>query len=205
MTPSMKQGLYHVYVLLDNCDGLASILVIVLLGVCVCVCACACMCACVHVFVCINIHVCVCARVYIHCTFKCGWVELILNSCTFLPLPLFPTSHLSLFPPLSLVSLLSVSLSSSSSCRKSASCTHVSVLHALVALSPHPVQGQTTTTSSQADKEDEPLPITSFACQWKPPRKHKESNLQITEASFPKHVYGRERKYQLLSLADFDP
>lgn len=55
------------------------------------------------------------------------------------------------------------------------------------------------------DEEEEPLPITSFACQWKPPRKRKESNLQITEASFQKHVYGRERKHQLLSLADFDP
>lgn len=25
MTPSMKQGLYHIYILLGNCDGLASI------------------------------------------------------------------------------------------------------------------------------------------------------------------------------------
>ena len=51
----------------------------------------------------------------------------------------------------------------------------------------------------------EVLPVTSYACQWKPPRKRKESNLKISEARFEKHVYGKLKKRGLSSLEEFDP
>ena len=40
--------------------------------------------------------------------------------------------------------------------------------------------------------DDEDLPVTSFACQWKELRKRKESTLKIADADFEKHVYRRE-------------
>lgn len=52
--------------------------------------------------------------------------------------------------------------------------------------------------------EEEALPVTSYACQWKPPRKRKLSTLPISEAKFEKHVYGRKRK-AFKPLEDFDP
>ena len=60
-------------------------------------------------------------------------------------------------------------------------------------------------TSSTSQQEGEPLPITSFACQWRPPCKRKQSTMQMSEATFQKHVYGHERKRQHKSLEDFDP
>ncbi len=90
--------------------------------------------------------------------------------------------------------------------RKSATCTHVSgLLHALVSLSPSEFQlpGSETTTAAPGDAEV--LPITSYACQWKVPRKRKDSTMLMSDASFHKHVYGRERKRSLKPLEDFDP
>ena len=89
-------------------------------------------------------------------------------------------------------------------CRKSASCTHVSaLLHALVAVTPT----QFPDHSSGVDDPEatEVLPVTSYACQWKPPRKRKESNLKISEARFEKHVYGKLKKKGLSSMEEFDP
>ena len=91
-------------------------------------------------------------------------------------------------------------------CRKSASCTHVSgLLHALVGLAPAQFQDSTKEPSTQVGHSEEPLPITSFECQWKPPRTRKESNLRIADAAFDKYVYGREKKRSYQSQADFDP
>ena len=88
-------------------------------------------------------------------------------------------------------------------CRESASCTHVSaVLHALVAMSPPQLSGP---RRDDTGGDDEALPITSFTCIWKPPRKRKESTLQVAEASFHKAVYGCQVKHNLSSIADFDP
>ena len=53
--------------------------------------------------------------------------------------------------------------------------------------------------------DDQALPITSFACKWKPPRKRKETTLQFAEADFHKPVYRRQVKHTLSSIADFDP
>ena len=87
--------------------------------------------------------------------------------------------------------------------RESASCTHVSgLLHALVALCPAQLSQPPKDGNAE---EDEPLPITSFACQWKQPRKRKESTLPMSEAVFHKPVYGRQQKHTLSSITDFDP
>ena len=80
------------------------------------------------------------------------------------------------------------------------------LLHALVAMSPsfpsHSVMDPSTSTS---EPEEEALPITSYACQWKPPRKRKESTLRMSEATFHKPVYGREKRRSSKPLEEFDP
>ena len=87
-----------------------------------------------------------------------------------------------------------------STCRESASCTHVSgLLHALVTMSPKQISLATTPSTPE-----EPLPITSYACQWKQPRKRKESSLPVSDVTFTKHVYGRQVKHTLKPLKDFD-
>ena len=48
----------------------------------------------------------------------------------------------------------------------------------------------TESTSELSGDEDQPLPITSFACQWKQPKKRKETNLKISDADFSKHQFG---------------
>lgn len=89
--------------------------------------------------------------------------------------------------------------------RLSASCTHVSgLLHALVAMCPSSFQTPAANFST-SETEEEILPITSYACQWKPPRKRKQSTLKMSEATFQKHVYGQERKRSFKPLEDFDP
>lgn len=87
-------------------------------------------------------------------------------------------------------------------CRQSASCTHVSaLLHALASLclTPFPTQDNDTVD------EEEVVPITSLACQWKPPRKRKESAMKITDVEFQKHVYGRTKRRTMKSIEGFDP
>ena len=71
------------------------------------------------------------------------------------------------------------------------------LLHALVAMSPPEVE------TTQEGCED--LPVTSFSCKWNVPRKRKESSAKLSEMSFQKHVYGRERKNTLKTVHDFDP
>ena len=57
----------------------------------------------------------------------------------------------------------------------SASCTHVSgLLRALVSITQ--VLFGSASTLPDEDEEDQPLSITSYACQWKIPQKRKESN-----------------------------
>ena len=77
-----------------------------------------------------------------------------------------------------------------STCRESASCTHVSrLLHALVAMCPKQISLATDFSTP------EPLPITSYVCQWKQPRKRKESSLPVFDVTFAKHVYGCQVKH----------
>ena len=85
---------------------------------------------------------------------------------------------------------------------------HVSaILHALVSMTPNefPVPGNETMNTDSSSEKEEVLPVTSYACKWKVPRKHKDSAMQMADAVFHKHVYGRERKCTLKPLEDFDP
>ena len=60
-------------------------------------------------------------------------------------------------------------------CRKSASCTHISaLLHALAAMTPVAFPAASSTVADDEDANSVPLP-----CRWKPPRKQKESNLML--------------------------
>ena len=80
-------------------------------------------------------------------------------------------------------------------CRLSVSCTHVSaLLHTLEAVISTEFLQQPSTDPSGDDNEC--LSCTSYPCQWKQPKKQKESNLQMGDAIFEKHVLGREHKWK---------
>ena len=88
--------------------------------------------------------------------------------------------------------------------RESSSCTHISgLLHALVAVSRVPFQASV--ALSETNTEAAPLPVTSYTCQWKAPRKRKESSAKVSDVNFEKHVYGRVRKHVMNPIHDFDP
>ena len=74
------------------------------------------------------------------------------------------------------------------------------LLHALVAMCPKQIS-----LTTDPSTPEEPLPITSYACQWKQPKKRKESSLPVSDVTFNKHVYGRQVKHTLKALKDFDP
>ena len=69
---------------------------------------------------------------------------------------------------------------------KSSSCTH-----ALTELQPTSFQLQPNVLPPTApdDNDVESVPVTSLPCQWKPPKKRKESTLRISEAVFEKFEY----------------
>lgn len=55
------------------------------------------------------------------------------------------------------------------------------------------------------DESDEHLPVTSYPCLWKAPRKRKQTNVRLADASFEKHVYGRvASSKRRQSVEDFD-
>ena len=89
---------------------------------------------------------------------------------------------------------------------KSASCTHISaVLHALTALKPSSFDLSPNLPPAECNDDDLEVPVTSLPCQWKPPKKRKESTLQIADAIFEKHDYEKPVKLKVMSLKDFDP
>ena len=69
----------------------------------------------------------------------------------------------------------------------------------------HPMEFPTQQISNDSDDEEESVPVTSLACQWKCPKKRKESTMQISEVNFEKHVYGRTSKKVMKTLEEFDP
>ena len=78
------------------------------------------------------------------------------------------------------------------------------MLHALVALGPESTfRAHQQTGDSSID--DESLPVTSRLCQWKAPRKSKESNQKLMDIVFEKHTYGRTKKHEWKPIKDFDP
>ena len=62
------------------------------------------------------------------------------------------------------------------------------LLHALAVMTPVPFP---VASSSIPDDEDANyVPITSLPCQCKQPRKKKESNVKMSDATFEKQIYG---------------
>ena len=89
--------------------------------------------------------------------------------------------------------------------RKSANCTHVSaVLHALAGLNLMSFQLRPNLPAA-SDDDDDVVPVTSLPCQWKAPKKLKESTPQISEATFEKHDYAKPVKRKIKRVKDFDP
>ena len=161
MKPSMRAGVYSVYILLGREGSLAKI------------CSATCECA-------------------------AGYV-----------MYLFLTSHVFFSPSLCLslppfLSLLALGLFSY---RKSASCTHVSaILHALCALAPAAFQVQPNHSAANIDEgDDDSVPVTSLLCQWRVPKKRKESALPISQAIFKKHDYAKPAKRKVKLVENFDP
>lgn len=91
--------------------------------------------------------------------------------------------------------------------RLSASCTHVSaLLHALSALNTTSVFRPSLPVANADEDEDEAsIPCTSQPCQWKPPKKRKESTLRLSDATFEKHDYAKPVKKRVKHVEDFDP
>ena len=89
----------------------------------------------------------------------------------------------------------------------SASCVHVSsLLHALVAMTANNMQLHPSLPStSAADEVEESMPITSYLCQWKVPKKRKESNQPMSAINFEKHDYQNQKKRRLGPTEAFDP
>ena len=89
---------------------------------------------------------------------------------------------------------------------KSASCTHVSaLLHALAKLHPTPFQLKPTLHPVEEESENDETPVTSLPCQWKPPKRRKESLLEMSKATFQKHDYAKPKKQQVKMIEEFDP
>lgn len=66
-------------------------------------------------------------------------------------------------------------------CRESASCTHVSaLLHAQVAITQDTFQVE----NLQIEENDQPLPITSYACKWIVPIREKRANQRCQKLDF---------------------
>ena len=89
----------------------------------------------------------------------------------------------------------------------SASCTHVSaLLQALVAMTPVQFQLRPSNPPSLSLEEDN-LPVTSYLCQLKPPRKRKEERGHSSNAAahFHEHTYGKPKKRVVKQVEDFDP
>ena len=87
--------------------------------------------------------------------------------------------------------------------RQSEICTHISaLLHALSAL--NTTSALRPSLQLTHDKEEEAIPCTSQSCQWKLPRKCKESILRLSDAMFEKHNYAKPVKRKICKVEYFD-
>ena len=77
------------------------------------------------------------------------------------------------------------------------------LLHALVSLTAP--QFLLAPTNSVDCPDEEAVPIISLPCQWKLPKKRKESTMPMSVAIFTKHAYDKTKKRKLEPLEDFDP
>ena len=76
------------------------------------------------------------------------------------------------------------------------------VLHALVAMTT--TEFQLRPNFPTVGTEEAALQVTSYPCQWKQPKKRKESNLPMSDVVFEKHTYGNTRKRKSKVAEDFD-
>ena len=88
--------------------------------------------------------------------------------------------------------------------QKFSQCTHILALFNALVLLTAPQFSLDPANSGQCI-EEEALPFTSLPCLWIPPRKSKESTMQMSEATFTKHTYDKTKKRKLKRLEDFDP
>ena len=79
------------------------------------------------------------------------------------------------------------------------------LLHALVAMTPTEFQLNLDEPQVGGNADEETVPVTSQLCQWKRPKKRKESNLRMSDAKFERHDYSRSTKRQIVPVEDFDP
>ena len=85
-------------------------------------------------------------------------------------------------------------------------CTHVSaVLHCLASLNSASFQLRPNLPPAHVVGDDDTTPVTSLPCQWKHPKKRKESTLQVSKATFEKHDYAKPMKRKIKHVEDFDP
>ena len=78
-------------------------------------------------------------------------------------------------------------------------------MHALVAMTTAGFQVQPATVSAVSDDEEVALPLTSYLCQWKVPKKRKESSIPMSAAVFEKHEFDKQKKIKISLIEDFDP
>ena len=78
------------------------------------------------------------------------------------------------------------------------------VLHALASIHPSSFNLKLNVHLA-GDTDVVQVPVTSLPCQWKPPRKRKQSTMPISEAVFQKHDYSKPVKRSIKSVEDFDP
>ena len=79
------------------------------------------------------------------------------------------------------------------------------LLHALSALYTSTFKPGVTAATSDDDEDEAAVPCTSQPCVWKQPKKRKESNLRLSDASFEKHEYAKPVKRKIRPVEDFDP
>ena len=85
--------------------------------------------------------------------------------------------------------------------RKSTSFTHVSaLLHAFVGLTSSEHVQQQSKDSNEVEEEDEVLSVMLFLCQWKVPKKRKESNKEMSKVVFEKHLSKSKKNGKQVSL-----
>ena len=64
---------------------------------------------------------------------------------------------------------------------------------------------QPSLSSSLPPDEEAVMPVTSFLCQWKIPKKRKDSVQPMSTASFEKHDYQKQKKKKVSLIEEFDP
>ena len=81
------------------------------------------------------------------------------------------------------------------------------MLHSLVAMTnaTSRFQVQPNLPTLPDEQEEEALPVTSYLCQWKVPKKRKDSKIPMSGAAFQKHEYYKQKKRELGFTEDFDP